>query len=110
MLHRRQLHLEFLLSQAEVDAILFPLERTDNFGLRSLQTGLFHSLTQSRGLQLVLLDGEVNVAPLERALKTVYEKFRSDGDEAWADLVLDGQDFVHGWCAPGMEIPEAQTA
>ena len=63
-----------------------------------------------RAYQLVLLDGEVNVAPLERALKTVYEKFRSDGDEAWADLVLDGQDFVHGWCAPGMEIPEAQTA
>lgn len=61
-------------------------------------------------LQGLLDSGEVTSDELEEILKRVYEQFRDKGNEAVADLILDGLDLLTGWCGPGMGITQRKTA
>jgi hypothetical protein len=53
-----------------------------------------------------LLDGEVTKGVLELAMRSAYESLRDAGNDGAADLMLDGLDFVTGWCGPGMAIAD----
>ena len=63
-----------------------------------------------RGYLRGLLDAGVERELLEEVLKRVCLRFRKTGNEQAADLALDGLDLLTGWCGPGMEIPDPQTA
>lgn len=63
-----------------------------------------------RGYLQGLLDSGETPESLEPILKTVYEEFRNEKDEAAADLVLDGLDLLTGWHGPGMGVTERKSA
>ncbi len=54
-----------------------------------------------RGYLRGLLDSErLSSGDLQTVLKVVYEDLHEQGDEAAADLVLDGLDLLTGWSGP----------
>jgi hypothetical protein len=41
---------------------------------------------------------------LAEALQRAYTRLREERKDEAADLVLDGLDFLTGWCGPGMSL------
>jgi hypothetical protein len=61
-------------------------------------------------LQGILDSGDVAPEELRAVLTRVHKRFRDTGEEAAADLALDGLDFLTGWSGPGMRIEKRETA
>jgi hypothetical protein len=62
-------------------------------------------------LQGLLDSGKIAPDRLEVILRRVYERLRDAGDEGeMTDLVLDGLDFLTGWCGPGMSVVKRESA
>jgi hypothetical protein len=57
-----------------------------------------------RGYLQGLLDAGTTKEQLEGVLRHVHEHLGDRGDERAADLVLDGLDFLTGWCAPHASV------
>lgn len=57
-----------------------------------------------------ILDAGTPPDVLEPLLQRVYEHFLEDGREDLADLVLDGLDFLTGWCGPELGLVEHDAA
>ena len=51
-----------------------------------------------------VVDSGFAVTDLVAVLERVYSALRDSGNEAAADLVLDGLDLLTGWCGPGQRI------
>ncbi len=51
-----------------------------------------------------VLDAGTTKEQLELVLRRVHSHLGERGEERAADLVLDGLDFVTGWCAPHMTL------
>lgn len=80
------------------------LERNVEQALRSAE-----DLRWLRGfLAGILASGDVDRDTLIDLLQHTHDRFRHQGQEHAADMVLDGLDLLTEWCGPGMGIPEPQ--
>jgi hypothetical protein len=57
-----------------------------------------------------VLDAGTDPQDVKETLKIAVISQREAGNEEVADLLLEGLDFVHGWCAPGLELPARRSA
>jgi hypothetical protein len=82
------------------------LERNVEEALRSAE-----DMRWMRGyLEGVLAAGELDRQTLIDILQEIHDRFREEGEERAADLVLDGLDLLTGWHGPGMGVPDRQPA
>jgi hypothetical protein len=82
------------------------LERNVEEALRSAE-----DLRWMRGyLEGVLAAGELDRQTLIDILQEIHDRFREEGEDHAADMVLDGLDLLTGWHGPGMGVPNRQPA
>lgn len=82
------------------------LERNVEEALRSAE-----DLRWMRGyLEGVLAAGQLDRAMLIDILQEIHDRFRKQGNDHAADMVLDGLDLLTGWHGPGMGVPDRQPA